>query len=248
MATCEHLPKAPIQESLLDIRVELPAHIKFENLAEVREAVSDDYPKCRTRRRFTGQLSFGGNEPSRAAVTQEGPDGYLLTSKDGLQVMQARLDGYTFSRLHPYQEWEKLRDEARRLWELYRDMLGPSEITRVAVRYINRIEIPTPVGDLKQWILTGPEIARDLPQELDGYFFRVHLRFEQPKGFANITQHIDPTDKQGSVSLILDIDVFLPVELSPSDPSAWDRMEELRTIKNRIFFESITDKLKELFK
>ncbi len=246
----EHLPKAPITEALIDIRVELPPGKGLADLSEVRDQLADQYPGCRERRRFHGKLSFKASDPPVMDVSQEGLDGYLMTSADGRQVVQARLDGFTFSRLRPYQNWEHLRSQAKSLWGTYHQALRPVRIVRIAVRYINRIEIPVPVGDLKEWLLTGPELAPGLPQSLADYFFKIHLPFNEPHGFVNITQKIDfePKDAPNCVPLIFDIDAFLPIATDTSDEEVWARFEDLRSIKNRVFFESTTKKTLELFR
>ncbi len=245
-----HLQNAPITEALIDIRVQLPQGTVLSHLAEFRDQVADRYPGCRERRRFHGKLSFKASDPPVVDVAEEAPDGYLMTSADGRQVVQARLDGFTFSRLRPYETWEHLRSQAKSLWRIYRQALRPVRVVRIAVRYINRIEIPVPVGDLKEWILTGPELAPGLPQSMAGYFFRFHLPFEQPRGFVNVIQKIDlePTDPPDCVSLIFDVDAFLPLEKDPSNDEMWVLFENLRLIKNRVFFDSTTSKTLELFR
>ena len=42
-------------------------------------------------------------------------DGYVFTSADGKQVVQYRLDGFTFSRLRPYTRWEEVFAEAQKV-------------------------------------------------------------------------------------------------------------------------------------
>lgn len=253
MSTIKHLSNAPITEALIDIRVRFPKKIEIENIADVIKAVTGDYPNCRKRRSFAGQISFSESSPPTLDVQQEGPDGFLMTSNDGTQIFQARLDGFTFSRLRPYETWGKLRDESKKLWNIYCDTLHPTSVTRLAVRYINRIDLPPPIDDLKEWILTGPEIAPGLPQQLAGYFFKAHLPFKQPLGFVNITQKVGvnekerPDDISDKIPLIFDIDAFLHMDTDPSSNEIWDRLEDLRTIKNNVFFESITSKTEALF-
>ena len=248
MSRSEHLRKAPITEALIDIRATLPAHIKLRDLEKVCGELSDRYPNCRERRSFKGRLSFGEASPPALSVECEGPDGYLMTSKDGLQIVQARLDGFTFSRLRPYETWERLRDDAKSLWQTYCKAAHPGLVTRIAVRYVNRINLPLPVRDLKEWILTGPEVAPDLPQELAGYFFKIHLPFDGPRGYANVSQKVDVDEVKTHVALIFDIDAFLPIEADPLTEETWGRLEDLRTIKNRVFFDSLTEKTLELFR
>ncbi len=242
----EHLPRAPITEALIDLRVKLPDETGLARLGEFKDAVADAYPGSRERRRLHGQLTFSGEDAPVLSAQVEGPDGYILTSADGMQVVQGRLDGFTFSRLKPYENWERLRDSAKSLWMKYRETARPVSVERLAVRYINRLELPLPVGELRHWILTVPEIARGLPQGLDGFVMRLHVRFTDPTGYVNITQTGEPKDYDKVVPLIFDIDAFRLVDLEPSDQAIWSGFQDLRQIKNMVFFKSVTDKFLEL--
>lgn len=177
-----------------------------------------------------------------------GPDGYLFTSVDGRQVVQARLDGFTFSRLKPYDKWEALRDEARELWQHYVQIASPETVTRVALRYINRIEIPLPMRDFKDYILTTPEIAPALPQGLDSFFMRLVIPDSKTQAVGIVTETVEPVDESGKrLPLIFDIDVFRTAAFNVQDNAMWETFENLHDLKNEIFFKSITSKAKELF-
>ncbi len=247
MSNWPHLPKAPITEALIDFRVTLPDGADLSTLSGFRDKVKACYPNCRERRKWHSHFKFSKTEPPVVETDTDGPDGYLLTSADGTQVVQARLDGFTFSRLKPYQDWEHLRDNARALWQTYLETVSPLAITRIAVRYINRIELALPFDDFREWILTCPEVAPELPQLLAGFFFRVNIPFDDPKGHVNITQTIEPGEHKSHVPLIFDIDAFAHEEFKPTDTGVWDRFEDLREIKNCVFFRSITEKTKEMY-
>ena len=247
MSKWDHLDKAPITEALIDLRVRLPESPSLEHLEAFRDAVKETYPDCRTRRKWHTRFALHNEEPPAVETESGGPDGFILTSRDGAQVVQARLDGFTFSRLKPYERWEQLRDSAQELWKTYCDSASPLMITRIAVRYINRIELPLPFEDLGEWLETRPELGPKLPQGLAGYFFRANIPFDKPPGFVNVTQSIEPGNYKDRVPLIFDIDAFSTQELPPDDNGVWKKFEDLREIKNRVFFESITKKTKDMF-
>jgi uncharacterized protein (TIGR04255 family) len=71
------------------------------------------------------------------------------------------VDGFSASKLAPYTDWHDLRTQARDLWAKYRKATDPVLITRLALRYINRIDIPLPISDLKEYMRTIPEISPD---------------------------------------------------------------------------------------
>ena len=129
--------RAPITEAIIDIRVQ--AEPALRTLEELHLQVADLYPGKTKRFEVVGQISAGAAVGASATQTQTG---FAFTSKDSKQIFQAKTEGFTFSRLRPYGNWVELRDEARRLWAIYRDATTPIRISRVAVRYINQIDIP----------------------------------------------------------------------------------------------------------
>ena len=141
----------------------------------------------------------------------------------------------------------RLRDEAKDLWAYYAETVTPVQITRIAVRYINRMQFPPPMSELKRWIRTLPEIAPGLPQDPDGFLMKVVLPFSEHSATAIVNQTIDRGDK-GQLALILDIDVFSKETITVDHPRLWDRFNNLRKVKNEVFFHSVTQKAVELFR
>jgi uncharacterized protein (TIGR04255 family) len=245
--TWPHLPKAPIEEALIDIRVTLPAGRALASLRPFAESLATDYPRCRERVAVEGRMSVGP-DGQHAFQSASQPDGYLVTSGDGLMVAQARLDGFSFSRLRPYETWEHVRDEARRLWARYLDVAEPTEVTRIAVRYINRLLLRVPV-ELADFVRTSPTIAPDLPQVMTGVFMQVVLPFPKRAVACVVTQALDPRPlPENEVAYIFDIDAFRETTEPPGDPHLWDVLEELRAVKNEVFFKSMTERALEMFR
>lgn len=242
-------PNAPITEALLDIRVKLPLQTDLAKLAAFHDTIKQRYPAKQERVSWRGHIEIKASPVAQVSQSAAGgPDGYLFTSVDGRQVVQARLDGFTFSRLKPYDKWEALRDEARELWQHYVRIASPETVTRVALRYINRIEIPLPMRDFKDYILTTPEIAPDLPQGLDSFFMRLVIPDPKAQAVAIVTETVEPVDESSNrLPLIFDIDVFRMAAFNVQDKTLWETLDQLHDLKNDIFFKSITLKAKELF-
>lgn len=245
-----HFPNAPITEAVLDLRVQLGENTAFEALDEFAEAVAKAYPEKKIRSNLEARLQFNKEAHDLRAEGVATKDGYLLSSNDGRQVVQGRLSGFTFSRLKPYQDWGTMRDEARRLWSIYCSFAVPKTVTRIALRYINRVEIPTDQFlDFKDYFLTAPEIAPGVSQGLVNFFMRLVVPDEQKRGIAIITETVDEKHDDPSVyPLIFDIDVFQTGSFQPDSDKVWDVLEQLRDLKNDIFTKSFTDKAKELFR
>lgn len=241
------LKNAPITEALIDIRVKVQQAFDVKRFEALHEAISGQYPAKKTKHRWEGKVEFKkGEGPITSGA--ETIAGYSFTSADQKQVFQARIDGFTFSRLKPYDKWESLRDEARRLWKLYSDLVPP-EIVRVALRYINKFDIPlAPQSALNfsDYLTAAPIIPGGLPQGVNSFLSRVVIHDPETDSAAIITQAFEQIVDPKFLPIIIDIDVFKQKEVI-SEEEAWQTLEKLRHLKNSIFFKSITDKTKELF-
>ncbi len=237
---------APISEALIDIQVTLPPSVTEATLKALHRKIEADYPQARARRRWESAFSINDSgESSRSDSI--GVDGWLFTSRDGKQVAQFRLDGFSANRLRPYERWEGLRDEARRLWEVYRDAVQPSIIRRVALRYINRLRIPL-AADLDRYLTAGPRIPSVLPQQFHGFLTQIELPDLATGATATISQALESESSSSSNTIVLDIDVARGDPIDPSSSDLWGSLESLRTLKNRLFFASITEETRDLIR
>ena len=239
-----HYENSPITEAVIDIRVDLPSDFKVESLESIHEFIKTGYPKREDLNVFTGTFTIGA-----AATSTQQKLGYLYRSEDGKYVMQARTNGFTLSRLPPYERWEPFRDEARRLWNAYKMVAKPVRIIRVASRSINRIDMPLPMNDLNEYLRTYPEVSRDLPQMLSGYVMQILIPQEDFGGMLSLIQAAVPAPKPGIASINLDIDMFKESTSEfDSENKVWDFLENLRDKKDYVFESCITDKARELFR
>lgn len=244
MNSRRHYKKAPITEAIVDLRVESPPDLSISGLNKAHEGQEASYPVVEQLHRAFGQMQIG---PQVSATAGKQHIGYLFRSGDAKQIYQARLDGFAMSRLAPYDNWNVLRDEARRLWDIYRRVTKPVSVTRLAVRYINRIDIPIPLQDFKDYLRTVPEVSPDLPQGLAGYFMQLTIPLEDIKSLVLINETIIEPVNRNVVSVVLDIDIFRTADLPAHEEGIWAFFEELRFRKNDVFEACITDKARELF-
>ncbi len=245
VADHRHYQNAPITEAVIDLRVELPPNIGLGELQNAHKGQETAYPRTGQANTAFGQMQ-AGKEVTTTATTKA--MGYLFRSADDKQIYQARLDGFSMSRLAPYEQWETFRDEARRLWNLYTSAATPRKVVRVAVRYVNRLDIPLPLSDFGDYLRTVPEVSADLPQGLVGYFMRLAIPLVDINGLCVLNEAIVDPAAPSMVSIVLDIDVFRTSDVPTDEDGLWNLIEGLRVHKNVIFEACITDKARELFK
>ncbi len=240
-------PNAPITEALIDIRVAHKPGISLERLKKFAAEVRGGYPNESPRDILQGQIDFSMSNPqtqsSRTTV------GYICHSSDRRQAVQARLDGFTFSRFAPYQDWHHLIDEARRLWTIFVAILEPMAALRVAVRYVNQINLPLKGGTLnfEYYLRTFPKLEIDGDVLLEQFFLRLVMPQEDLSAQLILTEALLPP-QGSSLGVILDIDLFREnLSLDVRTAEIWDMLEQFRARKNKYFEASITDTTRELF-
>lgn len=241
------LRDAPIHEALIDLRVRLPKDVDAEDLKQAHERLRENYPQLGARLRGQFELTFDADGSATQRATQKAIDGHLFKSADEKRIVQFRLDGFTYNWLRPYDRWEVFRDEARRLWRIYVDHAKPEVITRVAVRYINRLPLPAPVTEFGDFLTAPPRVPETLPQGVSSFLTRVVIHEPQKRFTGIITQALEGIVDPTIVPILLDIDASREADFAVDGQEAWEILEELRNFKNKIFFESITERTLGLF-
>ncbi|MFE1744384.1 TIGR04255 family protein [Coleofasciculus sp. H7-2] len=243
MQARKHYSRAPITEAVIDLRVQLPEEVKLDTLAQVYLTIQTDYPIREDMFVVEGLMIAGASVGATASQTQIG---YRFSSSNQKQIFQARLDGFSFSQLAPYDSWETFREQAHRLWSIYRSLTNPKAIARIAVRYINRLDIPLPLNDFKDYLRTVPEVSPDLPQGLSGYFMQLQIPQHDLEAMLVLNQAIVPPPAPDVVSVLLDIDVFRERDIPNDQVGLWNYLEQLHIRTDQVFEACITDRTREL--
>ena len=104
--------------------------------------------------------------------------------------------------------------------------MKPKKVTRLALRYINRLTLPAS-GDLGEYMRTHPRLGPALPQEMRNFFMRVEVPFTD-ESVAIITQTVVPREPGADErDLILNVDAVSVKEFDASDPQNWHELDEL---------------------
>lgn len=194
------------------------------------------------RRGVTLEVAFGARQPPQ--MHDHGLNGLFFTSADGKTVSQFRVDGFTLNRLAPYPSWETITPTAVDLWAKYVEVAVPQSVTRVAVRFINQLQLPS--SEFAEFLATVPRGApADVPGQVAGFLTNVLLMTAEG-ATVNFTQSLQGTTAIGPIILI-DIDASVSGALAPTRAELERRLPALRELKNRVFFDSITEKTASLF-
>ena len=236
---------APIREAVFDIKIDKLNIKQIEDLQAFKEFVSVDFPKEKKRHNITGMFEFSPDKPIETKA-QSDITGYVFLSEDSTRQIQVRIDGITLNILKPYEKWETHFESFINNWIQYEKMFSPNQVTRIATRFINRIEIPHPITRFQDYILNMPPIPKCLPQLFSNFFMQIQVPSKDEFRNIILTETIEPFD-DSVLPFILDIDVFQELNVDKSIEHLTINFNEMRLIKNEIFENCITDKTRQLF-
>lgn len=245
----EHLPRAPIVEAAIGIITRAEAVWDEATISEQLKAQLPDYPYIVPQQEFQAQVRISPPQPPETKQHGLGWKGLRFQSVDKTHVAQFNRDGFLFSRLPPYEKWEHLRDEALRLWRIYSRLAHPSEAQGFGLRFINRIVLPVHETNFEKYIKPHPVP----PAGLDPLFFGfLHVDTLAVPGYPYAisvirTIQLAQDPQTAGSALILDIDVFTTQPFQLNQEVLETRLAEMRWLKNKAFFGSITQDALRLF-
>jgi uncharacterized protein (TIGR04255 family) len=240
----EKLSRAPIVEAVIDIRVAPMEGTKVGDFDAATVFLKGDYPTQKPMRSVHATFSLNAEEMSQ----KHADVGVVFQSRDERSLAQFRLDGFTFNRLVPYTDWPTVFGEALRVWRIYAELYPQVLATRLAVRYINRMTIGEG-GSLADYLTAPPILPAEVPQALREYLTRLVVQDPEKQMSAVLVQALEPGPAEATGSILLDVDAFRELRrpLKPSDGEIERIFAELREMKNRIFYASITEKAAEAY-
>jgi uncharacterized protein (TIGR04255 family) len=237
-----HLPHAPIVEAVIEIRARAEFAWEERVVSEHLKSKLPDFPRVTSQSQLKQEVKFELGQPPETKQHDLGWKGLQFQSSDGLHIAQFNRDGFVFSRLQPYESWERMRDEALRLWCIHMDLAQPTEIQRLGLRFINRIALPVQETRFEGYLMPHPVPPQGLDLPFHNFFHHDTLAVPGHPYAINVVRTIlSPQDPQTQgIGLILDIDVFATQRFELRRDMLESRLGEMRWLKNKVFFGSVT--------
>jgi len=238
------LSHAPIMEAVIDVRARSEKEWNHESIKERLIKILPDYPKIEEQRALMAEFMADPHNSPQAMTKDIDLKGYIFRATDNPQVAQFQREGFIFSRLEPYENWDSFVEEASRLWQIHREIFTPSDISRLGVRFINRIEAPLS-AKIQDILKDPPNPPCGFKWSFNNFFHRDIFSVPDTQYKVNLIRLLEKSETQASY--IIDIDVYTLLLLEPD--RVWgEHINEMRYLKNKVFFGSITEPILEKLK
>lgn len=241
--------RPPIVEAVINVHVIYSDGLSEATIQAIEDHFSPQFTHCL---RMEGLDVNLGAHPTDEVATTRSVVGLRFANEENNRILQIRSEGFAYSHLTPYSTWEELRSEAEPLWFNFISICKPARVSRLAVKFINRLSIPSSseMGvQLEDFLTFRPHVPPEFEQ-LTGFMTQVQLPFPELAGNtpqALVTVASQPPTVPRTEAVVLDIDVFEGLDWATDDSRIWSELERMRAVKNRIFEAALTDKIKDTF-
>ena len=242
-----HYERAPITEAVINIHATFDPVPSAQAIEAFGRGLKDYFPHQHAVKAL--KIAMVAEGDSLSSNTSSSGAGVRIATERNDRVLQLRPSEFIYSHLPPYTEWTKFRDEAAELWAKVSAAFNPKRVNRTAVRYINRIVVPTHV-DLDKYLNLTPRLLSHVCEDVEGYFMQLLLpqRDIHPECKCVINTGIEESQVQDCMNVLFDVDVFVPHADGIAIDAIWPLLERLRDRKNDIFEAAITDEVRRIIK
>ncbi|MBU1413918.1 TIGR04255 family protein [Myxococcota bacterium] len=245
-----HLSKAPLVEAVIEFRARAADGFDEASSRGHFESKLTGYSFLDSSRTYQHSSKLENGELT-TKVEDLGWKGMRFQSNDKTRIIQLNRDGFVFSHLRPYTAWQDFSTEALALWDVYRAIASPADVQRTGLRYINRIPLTQESTDLDTILQKGPTLPAGLTSLPVLEFLQQETLFVPGTPYlVRLARTLPPTlqDSGQEPGIIFDIDVFCSQVTDPEPAVLRPILEDLRWLKNKAFFGTLTKEALEQLK
>lgn len=165
---------------------------------------------------------------------------FIYLTPDQKERVEILEDTLTYVSELPYVGWENFVSQVSSVLTIMTSILSNVEVTRTSIRFVNRFlleEFETP----EDYFTTVISKKGDTLFPLSQYGFRLQYEVPQTNIYSIVNQSVEK-DFSNKYTYLLDIDVLDKQSLYYEKETILSSLSNLREIKNKIFFDSITGK------
>ncbi|MBI3868429.1 MAG: TIGR04255 family protein [Verrucomicrobia bacterium] len=245
--TFQHLSRAPIVEAAIDIRARATVELEEAPVREQLESQLAEYTFLDSQRELQLESTFTAGKPQGQTVKDLGWQAVRFQSRDAKHIVQVSKNGLVFSRLAPYTDWAHFLGEWLLMWNLFKTVGQPAAIHRIGLRFINRIQLTEGEVKIDDYLNPAPAAPCGFDLPFRGFFQHDVLGVPGHPYAMNVVRAIQPATPGTGPGIILDIDVFTVDDAQLEDRNLSTSLAEMRWLKNKVFFGSITEKTKSIY-
>lgn len=235
-----------ISEALCEIHFRLPSGPDWRAtlFGAVFKQIQNEFPSIEPITRIGLQWEASSDGLRQSLVPVQHRMRYKHASKNLLLQLSTNI--LVVNVLSPYPGWTQMSTDIQNAWVKICEVVQPESITRVGLRYINRIERSREEDTLGDWLASNEYIPQAILTSLPGFLSRLEI-YKDIHNKLVVTVGETPGDSdQIYRAIVLDIDRTVEGEIRVDREAIAVELDELHDDVWDVFKASITSRLEQV--
>lgn len=240
----------PVQEAIVELKFN--AAKPYDELKKYSKRFENDYPINEDITSFSQNFGVSPDSKQINVTTHHSLAGIRHLSTDFSSILLLNGDSITTAQSAPYIGWDRFCKQVEKNWTVFSRLSKILQVSRIGVRYINRIDIPYEDNksdtNVKEYLTFFPDVPAFSSRPVDEFAMTVSAFTDNERWQARVTTGravIQPLVNH--LSIVFDIDIFTTKKIDGKFSDHFNLLNEARREKNKIFEMYITDKARALF-
>jgi len=220
MTTTPHdpYPRPTVAEALCELHFTLPEGREWNQgwFGDLFKRVENEFPHMEPQQ----GVEIGAIVGPDALIPHVRQLGLRMTYKHGQRphLVQLAPNLLTVNELSTYPGWDTFVTDIHAAWDHVREVVEPATLSRVGLRYINRIPRDDPQEPVAEWLAESGYYPDRVREQHSRFYSRIEIALEE--GLRLIVIVAEGKEEDGR-PILLDIDTILEATLS----TEWSAVE-----------------------
>lgn len=233
--------RPPITEAVLELRF---GDVGAQKVRKAGAAMKSRYENSVEDMLTEGKLDFN----TRTSTFRDVSPRFVLSSDDQTDGFSITGTNAVWVRRAPYEGWGPFYARVEHQLPRVLKALGYPKITRMGLRFVNRIDFPVRDGlGYHEDYLTFNIDGGPLLEPHNGYKWILQKDFPELHMAALVQSATVEPELPNHLSILFDIDVYATVDAPSKSDDILSALCNMRKLKNKIFEAGVTDEARKLF-
>lgn len=231
----------PILEAVCEFRLTRKTPWDITVPGRVYEKLREEFPLREDRVVEAWDITYRPVR-TRGPILREPRAIFLTEEKNVLVELGRRLLAVHVMR--PYPTWSAFKPKIAKAWQTLAEIVEIQGLSRIGLQYVNRIEVASLEGSLKDYFDFYPFLGERLPRNRANFMLAVEYIYADGRDRCVC---ILSSSMKNPKTFFLEIDYSIPQaeSIPPTEALSW--VEEAHSRVEEIFEGCITDRLRKLF-
>ncbi len=220
-------PNPTIAEALCELHFALPNGRPWKSTlaGDLFKQIQNDFPEMEPGIEIGLQFELSPQRIGHSVLPAR--PRMRFKHKERPLLVQLGPNVFTVNVLPKYPGWQKMRQDVLDAWRQASLVLKPAKLTRIGLRYINKVERTKENGTPGDWFKASDFVPKGVLQSKGAFLSRVESQIDGENRVVVTFGEGQQDSENGKKAIVLDIDRILEKDVAVDDAKILTEMDKL---------------------